>query len=934
MRRTGSFRLGVLSAFCLFSLFSFNGFAQVGIGTTTPDANALLDVDASTTVGGLLLPRVSLSATNNFAPLTAHVEGMTVYNIATAGTPPDNVTPGYYYNDGGQWIRIAAAFVPSSDWTLTGNTGTTAGTNFLGTIDNVALRFKTFNVDRFEISSGAAANRGRLRSFDLGTDALPTYSWTGDVNTGIYSPGADQLSFSTNGLQRFTIPNAYQVHANSLGTNLLPFYSFSADPNTGFYSTGADQLGFSTAGAERMRILANGQIAVNTIAPIANTRLTVIEAGGNRSIFGNSVTGEGIRGESTSGDGVIGLVTSGRGVYGQATSGTGVSGRATSANARGGYFLNIDTNGYGLWALGGGTTLYSFANSGTGAAITGRTFGATSIATAVDGEGIAGIGDNIGGLPTRPLGLGVVGYGYQAGVFGDSGYFSQIGVHGRAEGLLPFNGIGVYGENVGSVGMGVAGESTNIGVYGNGAYGGIFEGAHTDGFGAIIANITGSGANRIGLVVSGQNVGITTLPGTGAVLAGDLSAGAGFAENTTGTGLIGVGNNITTANVTLVGSGVAGTGNTVGIYGKGVQVADGIGVVGLGNNGLTYTIPANGAGVAGTGANIGVFGHATNPAGFGVYSSGDFHATGDITTGGNITTTADVAGNGFSFTGGNLAITGDASTGGNLMIGGNFSAAGSKAFIIDDPRDPANKYLKHFNIESDEILNLYRGVATFDASGEVVVQLPDYYDAINKNASYQLTPIGAAMPNLYIATEVTNGSFVIAGGVSGKKVSWTLTAERNDPYVRNNPEIRNMIIDKGADRGRYLSPEAYGQSADKGIFNNKVSEMRNASTPIVAKPAIATQEMQSKTVQAIKLDSQTDQNLTAPLKKSRTQSSGEKVLRDVPNVKAQEMEVSSKTLQQEGSNTLENEEKGSEVPQQTSESEKGPTKISETQDNK
>ncbi|MDP2687677.1 MAG: hypothetical protein Q8O62_10680 [Aequorivita sp.] len=42
MRHTGSFRLGVLLAFCLFSLFPFNGFAQVGIGTTDPKTN--LDV--------------------------------------------------------------------------------------------------------------------------------------------------------------------------------------------------------------------------------------------------------------------------------------------------------------------------------------------------------------------------------------------------------------------------------------------------------------------------------------------------------------------------------------------------------------------------------------------------------------------------------------------------------------------------------------------------------------------------------------------------------------------------------------------------------------------------------------------------------------------------------------------------------------------------
>ena len=938
---------------CLLSLFSFNVFAQVGIGTTNPNANALLDIDATTTPGGLLLPRVALTATNNFAPLTAHVAGMTVYNTATAGIPPNNVTPGYYYNDGGQWVRIAAASVPSNDWTLLGNTGTVAGTNFLGTTDDVALRFRTFNGDRFEISSGVATSRGRLRSFDNGSAAQPTYSWTGNIgtgifqqapnvlgfstngterfripnanqvhanslgtnllpfysfsadpNTGFYSPGADQLSFSTGGLQRFTIPNAYQVHANSLGTNLLPFYSFSADPNTGFYSTGADQLGFSTNGTERMRILANGQITVNTITPIANTRLTVIEAGGNRSIFGNSVSGEGIRGESTSGDGVIGLVTTGRGVYGQATSGTGVSGRATLANARGGYFLNIDTNGYGLWALGGGGTLYSFANSGTGAAITGRTFGATSIATAVNGEGIAGIGDNLGGLPARPLGVGVVGYGYEAGVFGDSGYFASRGVHGRAEGILTFSGTGVYGENVGGFGAGVFGESSNVGVRGYGPNGAILESSADAGFGAVAWNTSAGAGDRVGLLAIGQNLGILTFPNTGGLFYGNLSGGAGFANNATGTGLIGAGNNITTANVPLVGSGVAGTGNTVGVYGKGIQVADGIGVVGAGNNLATYTIPANGAGVAGTGVNIGVYGHATNAAGFGVYSSGDSHTEGNVTVSGN------------------------------LNVGGNSTVTGTKSFMIDDPRDPANKYLKHFSVESNEILNIYRGVITFDISGEAVVQLPDYYDAINKNASYQLTPIGAAMPNLYIASEVNNGTFVIAGGVPSKKVSWTLTAERNDPYISRNPEVRNNVVDKGDYRGRYLSPETYGQSTEKGILSSTVNENRNALTPIVSKQAVVSQEVQSKTVEAKKMDAQGTQSLAVPLNKSSIKQSDERILRDATLIKAEKIDVSTKALQQLGQNTLESEGQSSEVPQQTSESEQAPTKISETQDKK
>ena len=84
---------------CLFTAFTY---AQVGIGTTTPNADALLDVDATVTNGGILLPRLGLSATTSPAPLTADVAGMIVYNTATAG----DVTPGFYYNDGNDWIRL------------------------------------------------------------------------------------------------------------------------------------------------------------------------------------------------------------------------------------------------------------------------------------------------------------------------------------------------------------------------------------------------------------------------------------------------------------------------------------------------------------------------------------------------------------------------------------------------------------------------------------------------------------------------------------------------------------------------------------------------------------------------------------------------------------------------------------------------------------
>ena len=80
--------------------------AQVTIGENTPpDANAVLDLRANNKLG-LLLPRLNLTSTASASPLSAHVKGMVVYNLVSAGTAPNAVTPGFYYDDGTQWVRL------------------------------------------------------------------------------------------------------------------------------------------------------------------------------------------------------------------------------------------------------------------------------------------------------------------------------------------------------------------------------------------------------------------------------------------------------------------------------------------------------------------------------------------------------------------------------------------------------------------------------------------------------------------------------------------------------------------------------------------------------------------------------------------------------------------------------------------------------------
>lgn len=147
--------------------------AQVGIGTTTPNADAELDIVS--TNRGLLMPRVNLTSTILSAPMTAHVAGMTVYNLNTNL----DVTPGFYYNNGTIWVRIGGGAASNNDWALLGNAGTTYSTNFLGTTDNTDLAIKRNNTTKIRVENTQTTFADEIRTRDGGTD-------TGDELVHIY----------------------------------------------------------------------------------------------------------------------------------------------------------------------------------------------------------------------------------------------------------------------------------------------------------------------------------------------------------------------------------------------------------------------------------------------------------------------------------------------------------------------------------------------------------------------------------------------------------------------------------------------------------------------------------------------------------------------------------------------------------------------------
>ncbi len=145
---------------------------------------------------------------------------------------------------------------------------------------------------------------------------------------------------------------------------------------------------------------------------------------------------------------------------------------------------------------------------------------------------------------------------------------------------------------------------------------------------------------------------------------------------------------------------------------------------------------------------------------------------------------------------------------GNLTIPGTLTKGGL-AFRIDHPLDPENKYLSHSGIESPDMMNIYNGNVRLDANGEAWVELPDWFEALNQDFRYQLTCIGGFAP-VYVAQEIQNNRFQIAGGTPGMKVSWQVTGIRHDPYA----EAHRIPVEEEKppeERGTYLHPVEYGK---------------------------------------------------------------------------------------------------------------------------
>lgn len=156
---------------------------------------------------------------------------------------------------------------------------------------------------------------------------------------------------------------------------------------------------------------------------------------------------------------------------------------------------------------------------------------------------------------------------------------------------------------------------------------------------------------------------------------------------------------------------------------------------------------------------------------------------------------------------------------GNVTVIGSLSKS-SGSFRIDHPLDPANKYLYHSFVESPDMKNLYDGVVVTDERGYATIEMPDWFEPLNRDFRYQLTVVDADDGDEFvlakIVREIADRTFTIRTSRGGAKVSWQVTGTRHDPWA----ETHRIPVEEekpAHERGRYQHPELYGLSAAMSI---------------------------------------------------------------------------------------------------------------------
>ena len=567
----------------------------------------------------------------------------------------------------------------------------------------------------------------------------------------------------------------------------------------------------------------------------------------------NTQLGPGVQGVTSSPkglgvQGVVNTTSGGTAVQGlnRATTGVslGVEGQTSSVTTNSSGVLGIEAaktgQVYGVSGNTNSTGPYAAAVSGFEGASTGQVFGVNG-GTNSPTNGSAGVNGSEGATTGAVYGvfgsaqssttnaMGVGGYeGAKSGqVYAVDGYTTSTGPFAAGVG-------GFEGATTGQV-FGVAGGASSTtngsaGVNGNeNATSGVVYGVSG---GTSSATANAAGVNGFAGAATGQVYGVNGNTRSTGPYAAALN---GYEGATTGR-VFGVsGSTPSTSGVGVSGFASATSGQTDGVQGTSAS-PNGNGVLGDNNATTGFAVGVTGVTNSPNGAGINGFSN-TSSGGIGVIGTAPTSGTavmginqvcptspctpvkgvaGLFTTGIGGTILLGTSGSSFSTATTKFSVdsSGNGFYAGNLSVSGTLSK-GSGSFKIDDPLDPAKKYLSHSFVESPDMMNVYNGNITTNKRGVATVVLPDYFEALNRDFRYQLTVIGE-FAQAIVAKKIANNRFVIRTNKPQVEVSWQVTGIRHDAYA--NAHRIPIEEDKPAnEQGYYLHPELFGQPESKSI---------------------------------------------------------------------------------------------------------------------